>query len=304
MAPDVPFEKRACAIHVPAGSFWMGAQSDAPGAPGYDPDASPDEAPVRRVEVAAFWIQHHEVTVGEFRECVQSGGCSRSEVAGRRPCLPADRCEAPHRTARTFNFDVDDRISNPVVGVTWRGAADYCHWLGGRLPTEAEWEYAARGPSSWRYPWGRSAPSCRFAIMREAGKGGCGAEGPREAFEAQRRNYSWLGLVSISGGVWEWTADWYADAYAADASRPQGPAQGTHRVIRGGGWTTEDPTELRSAFRAAQPPDEVTDDVGFRCAADEADVAPRPENTWRPSMPPVPPEELASGRETLPATPP
>jgi formylglycine-generating enzyme required for sulfatase activity len=243
-----------CFLKVPGGEFLRGAQASDPAAPGYDPDAQPDEGPPRPTRVGRFWIQLGEVTVSHYRACLRSGGC-REEAAG----------------AGGGSLSRGGSHLAPVTGVSWFAARDYCAWLGARLPTEAEWEYAARGPEARRYPWGDAPPDCTRASMRLPGElGGCGIGGPREFDFGGRAGRGWFPAVGLAGNAWEWTADWYAeDAYARATSEDlRGPPTGVRRVQRGGGWRTADPVELRSAYRAALEPELRMDDTGFRCAAD------------------------------------
>ncbi len=248
-----------CFLEVPAGAFLMGAQSTDPGAPGYDPRARPEEAPPHQVSLPSFWIQRQEVSTSEYQFCVQEGWCSEEAVA----------------TSGGFsNYGQQTRRQYPINSVTWAGAVRYCAFLGARLPTEAEWEYAARGTSGRAFPWG-DEPRCGVKndhpteLATDPGREEtCHNEGTVPL--GRLRGTSEAGVMGMAGSVWEWTADWYAaDAYAThDAASPRGPVSGTRRVQRGGGWTSEDAFELRSAARGGLKPDDKFNDVGFRCVRD------------------------------------
>jgi formylglycine-generating enzyme required for sulfatase activity len=132
-------------------------------------------------------------------------------------------------------------LDRPVVMVTWHGAAAYCEWAGGRLPTEAEWEYAARGPKGNLYPWGDAPPTCDLAnygdcsrVLVQAGSRPAGA--------------SWCGALDMAGNVWEWVADWFGSYSGLAQENPTGPASGDVPVLRGGGWHSPR-RELRAAYR-------------------------------------------------------
>lgn len=252
-----------CFLRVPAGPFRMGAQGAAPTAPGYDPAAEPHEGPVHVVHLDGYWIGRTEFTVSLWQRCVEE-----------RWCDPADAAAG----SALFNQG-SDRRNHPINGVTWSGAQRACAWLGGRLPTEAEWERAARGDDLRRWPWG-DLPRCGVMPHRTTPTG-AGASVPDDQAEAEcalsgtqstgrLRGSSPVGALGMGGNVWEWVADWYApDAYTHHAdTNPTGPAHGVARVQRGGGWTSLDPLDLRAAVRAHLRPDQRVHDVGFRCVRD------------------------------------
>jgi formylglycine-generating enzyme required for sulfatase activity len=243
---------------LPEDTFIMGAQADDPDAPGYDPEADEDEGPPHRVRLRPFRMHRYEVTVVQFRWCVWLGACKGEDV---------------DQSGGYFNYGQPNRDRHPVNGVTWFGARDYCAWIGGRLPTEAEWEFAARGGRlGLRFPWASEpAPTCTHAVMAGGAGGRCPTDSTSEvdalAPDGQNRVF-WI--EHMAGNVWEWTADWYAaDWYArSPGDNPTGPATGTGRVQRGGGWTDEDPFTLRTTFRAQMDPTMKLADIGFRCVAD------------------------------------
>jgi formylglycine-generating enzyme required for sulfatase activity len=248
-----------CFVRVPGGSFPMGAQAASADAPNHDPDAEPHEGPVHVVTVSSFWIHRHEATVGQLERCLGSGWCREADV-GREP---------------GSTLEAEGSRDRPATHVTWAGAERFCAWLGGRLPTEAEWEYAARGADGRRWPWGDEPgcgtgyedPSAAWSKLMETPP--CRHDAPSPPPDL--RGPSPFGVQGLAGNVWEWVADtWAADAYASHAATdPTGPAPGNVKVLRGGGWMDEDARELRSAGRTPMPADAKLPDVGFRCVLSE-----------------------------------
>lgn len=245
----------SCFNKIAGGSFLMGAQKADPAGPGYDAHAEPNEAPPHTVTVAPFWIQRHEVSAVLYRECVTSGWCKEADVL------------TDHALSTLKDPALDHR---PINGVTWDGAQRLCSWLGGRLPTEAEWEFAARGTEGRTFPWGQDV-GCGHAPQWTPD--GVGGPPPETCEGAVMKNVDDSAMrtpevtIWLGGNVWEWVGDWYAEPYAAGAATdPTGPTSGTHRVQRGGSFMSATPWELRSAARAAVPPDQKLPDVGFRCA--------------------------------------
>jgi sulfatase modifying factor 1 len=219
-------------VLIPGGEFLMGA------------DEQGDHSPVHRVRLGAFFIDRYEVTNAQYQSFCQA--------TGRR--LP--------QFWATSGFRSGPRYPNhPVVGVSWRDASDYAAWRGKRLPTEAEWEYAARGGlAGLDFPNGNSLqPS--DGNYNESGQGGPVGVGSYPA--------NGFGLHDMQGNVVEWVADLYGAEYYASspAVKPQGPATGRFRVIRGGGWHSGASCN-RVHFRNALPPNWVDFNVGFRCAKD------------------------------------
>lgn len=257
-----------CFVPVPGGTFLMGAQATEAKAPGYDADASPNEGPPRMVSVSPFWIGRGEMSVGVFRECARAGKCDVADVAtegGYSTWAPLD---AP---------DVPTSLSRPLNGVSWKGARDTCAFVGGRLPTEAEWEFAARGTDGRHWPWGNQ-PLCAsppkddpFTRTQEDTKT-CTQDGPWRMSDMP--NPSPFGLVGMAGNLWEWVGDWYApDGLPAAGSKdPSGPATGETRGQRGGSWTASSPADLRVTVRGGLDPESKLNDVGFRCVFGGADV--------------------------------
>jgi formylglycine-generating enzyme required for sulfatase activity len=222
----------AAAVLIPAGTFTMG-----------DDEA----APRRELHVSAFYLDRHEVTTARYDAFLKATGSLR----------PPDGYDDVGRAA-------DGNL--PVVGVDWHDAAAYCRWAGKRLPTEAEWEKAARGTDERDYPWGDDPPTpahAAFARSAESAyRGGMTAVGSHPAGKSP------YDVDDLAGNVSEWVADWYAEGFASsDVRDPQGPETGTGKVIRGGGWY-DPPDRLMAAKRYFASPDQRSDDIGFRCAAD------------------------------------
>jgi formylglycine-generating enzyme required for sulfatase activity len=223
-------------VYVPAGTFLMGSAES-------DPNADEDEKPQHEVTLDAFWIDRYEVNNTQYTRCVEAGDCQKSDYA-------------------------DDPVYNgadyPVVGVSWQNAVDYCQWIGGRLPTEAEWEYAARGPDDGRiYPWGDDPPTCERAQFW-----GCSEESTL-AVGSLPEGASWCGVHDLAGNVWEWVNDWYDSDYYASSppQNPRGPETGSDRVLRGGSWSNIE-EHVRAAYRYYRHPDVRYNDFGFRCVVE------------------------------------
>jgi formylglycine-generating enzyme required for sulfatase activity len=221
-------------IYVPSGEFTMGSSDD-------DRDGRDEEKPAHTVDLAAFWIDRTEVTNAQYRACVEAGACPEPT------CWEND------------DLNADDQ---PVVCVTWDDAQAFAAWAGGRLPTEAEWEKAARGTDGRLYPWGVDAPDCEKANL----KGCAGKTIPVASMAAGASPY---GPMEMAGNVWEWVADWYDEDYysSSPASNPQGPDAGERRVLRGGSFDMSAP-RLRCAFRIGSLPAYSNWDLGFRVAMD------------------------------------
>lgn len=217
-------------VSVPAGEFQMGSPQGA---------GESDERPQRTVYLDAFWIGQTEVTNAQYQRCVAAGICRQSGYAGDGRFKGANQ---------------------PVVGVSWDDATAYCAWAGLRLPTEAEWEKAARGTDGRIYPWGNQAPACDLANYFDC-VGGLASAG---SYPAGASPY---GVLDMAGNVWEWVADWYDGNYyaSAPAANPTGPAAGEFRVLRGGSTYNND-NIVRSAYRDINTPDFRRYGVGFRCA--------------------------------------
>jgi formylglycine-generating enzyme required for sulfatase activity len=221
-------------VLVPAGEFTMGS-----------PEGDPDEKPAHKVQISAFFMDKYEVTVKQYAAFLQESGGDR----------PAEW--------KTMNKTANQ--NRPVMGVDWADAARYCKWAGKRLPTEAEWEKAARGTDGRLYPWGNDPPTPLHANYGKREWNNHEALVPVGTLEAGKSPY---GIYDMAGNVWEWVSDWYDNDYykQSPSESPTGPSTGGFKVIRGGSWNTS-ARNLRAADRYFDPPSFRSQYVpGFRCA--------------------------------------
>jgi formylglycine-generating enzyme required for sulfatase activity len=251
-------EGMAC---IPGGAFLRGAN-----------DGPRDARPQETVWVQTFYMDTHEVTVEQYEACVKTGACQ------------------PARTAYGSDYS---RPRQPKVGVSWYHAQAFCQAQAKRLPTEAEWERAARGTDGRRYPWGDEPATCERAVIMDAqGRRSCGVPWKGSApekgrtFEVGSRPPNPYGLYDLAGNAWEWTADWHAASYkacgpACRGVNPKGPCGGAEpcpghkeRVVRGGSWYW--PAEMATTYyrRGHLPGNRPYHHYGFRCAADAPLTAP------------------------------
>ena len=221
-------------VWVPAGEFTMGSEQ-----------GDDDEQPIHRVVLDSFYLDTFEVTNGRFAKFVAA-------IQSEPPWGFADQ-ETPVVQA--------DR---PVRWVNWLEATGYCLWAGKRLPTEAEWEKAARGTDGRTYPWGNDPPTAAHAVFGLT-------EGAETVSSIGNRHLgsSPYGVHDLAGNLYEWVTDWYDEAFYTrpPARNPRGPVEGTTKVQRGGSYING-PYRLRSAFRTKGDPTEHDPHVGFRCAHD------------------------------------
>ncbi len=214
-------------VLIPAGPFQMGSES------GQD-----DEKPMHAVTLDAFYIDQYEVTNAQFRQCVEAGTC---------------------QTPGCSYYDDEAKENHPVVCVTWDQVNTYCEWRDAKLPTEAEWEKAARGTDGRTYPWGEDI-DCEHANYGDCG----GQTKPVGSLPAGASPYD---IYDMAGNVWEWVVDWYAEDYysSAPGANPMGPDSGEFRVVRGGTWSGSG-DGARASGRGRRSPAGTSSYVGFRCA--------------------------------------
>jgi formylglycine-generating enzyme required for sulfatase activity len=239
-------------VYVPAGTLLMGSVR------AIDPNVWHDEEPQHEVTLDGFWIDRTEVTNEQFTLCVQAGSCQPPEYFQQFPEFWSD-------------YDGDTR---PVVGVSWYAAQTYCTWAGGQLPTEAQWEYAARGNDGRLYPWGNEFDgqkvnfcdtNCTYSWKDDNYDDGYTFTAPVGSYPA---GDSWVGATDMAGNTSEWVADWYREDYysSSPAENPTGPEDSgrgiPRRVLRGGSWLNR-AREVRSADRGGSP----SPAYGIRCVA-------------------------------------
>ena len=225
---------------IPAGEFEMGSDKGLSG-----------ERPAHKVILRDFYIDLFEVTNDKYRACVSAGKCQ----------IPKNT-----RSLKRATYYGNPSFGNyPVVYVTWQMAQDFCAWRAARLPTEAEWEKAARGPLTDSrlaptYPWGEGA-FCTIANY-------CQDDTTETGRYENGRSY--YGLYDMAANVAEWVADWYDEnAYqSAPTENPTGPPSGSLKVVRGGSFNDHSYTDIQSFHRTAYAPEDATYFIGFRCVKD------------------------------------
>jgi formylglycine-generating enzyme required for sulfatase activity/serine/threonine protein kinase len=259
-------------VLIPAGQFFMGSELK---------DAPANQKPSHNVSLGAFCIDLYEVTAKQYRECSDVGKCRRATPEVEWPNITA----ADKKTYSTLCTLADpEKADHPANCLNWDMANTYCKNNDKRLPTEAEWEYATRGPDGRVYPWGDEAPTaqhlnaCGSECLAWAKQNKVSQQFPGALYEADDgyattapvgkfpAGRSRFGPFDVVGNVWEWVADWQGDYQAGDLKNPTGPESGEKRVIRGGAWNGSFPEWLHPAFRYAQDPKSQSHGVGFRCA--------------------------------------
>jgi len=236
-------------ILIPAGSFQMGCDSSNQAESCYS-----WEQPLHTVTLDAYFIDKYEVTNARYQACVDAGGCTA-------PGSVDSYTRSPYYGTSTY-------ADYPVILVNWQQASAFCAWSGKRLPTEAEWEKAARGSSDTRkYPWGNSAPDCTKLNYYNAGLSSY-CVGDTSRVGSYPSGASPYGVMDMGGNVWEWVNDWYSSTYysVSPSNNPQGPATGEYgtRVLRGGSWDGN-VFSVRSASRLKGYPFIWDGIIGFRC---------------------------------------
>jgi len=243
-------------VYIPKSTFYMGSNPE-------DGQSDADESPPHQVHLDAYWIDQTEVTNSMYAAFLNEAG---NQLENRAYWLDAgDEDVQVYQNEDQWNVLRGFEL-HPVVEVTWYGARAYCQWAGRRLPTEAEWELAARSDDGRKYPWGDKA-DCTLANTVEC-----------------RRQYSLpvgslpdgaspFGVLEMSGNLWEWVTDWYAPDYYSTSpiDNPTGPGEGEFRVLRGGSFG-QDRYHARTTNRRNNGPGNSQFDYGFRCAQDTGEA--------------------------------
>lgn len=236
-------------VYVPQGNFIMGSE-----------DGEANERPMHTVYLDSFWIDQTEVTNKQYQVCVNAGACeppsSNTSYLQEANCYGGS-CVYP------FDYYGDPKFDNyPVIFVSWNQANAYCSWVGRQLPTEAQWEKAARGPDANIYPWGNFEPNGNLlnynSIIGDTTKVG--------SYQSGKSIY---GAYDMAGNVWEWVNDWYDGSYYQNSplSNPLGPETGDGKVLRGRSLGSYGGYSVRSSYRYWRyPTDASQGDFGFRCA--------------------------------------
>jgi eukaryotic-like serine/threonine-protein kinase len=269
--PPVP----ACAagmILIPGGKFFMGSD---------DKNDLALERPAHKVTLASFCIDTFEVTTEDYRACSDQGECRRASQTNEWEGISAKERKAFDPLCNTRDPAVRSR--HPINCIDWDQAVEFCKAKKKRLPTEAEWEYAARGPDGRKYPWGDEEPAPN--LLNACGKE-CLAWGKKNGVDEQAmfkaddgwettapvgsfpRGASRYGVQDVVGNVWEWVSDYFDDYKPDELDNPTGPITGEMRVIRGGAWNGAFASWVRPTFRYRDIPSKRSYGIGFRCASD------------------------------------
>ncbi len=246
-------------VVIPEGSFMMGCDDSS----AYE--CKSNEMPYHEITLSEYSIDKYEVTLGQYTECIEAGACNNN-----------DEYEIHYQTNSEYhkcNIGTMGKESYPVNCISWYGAKAYCEWKGKRLPTEAEWEKAARGTDGRQYPWGNEKVSCEYAVMydNDYEMPGCGTWSTLP-IGSRPEGASPYGIYDMTGNVWEWVKDWYGAGYYSQSPdlNPKGPGETigsmNYKVVRGGSMETS--SEYLSIFSRSysQPYYKNKYLFGFRCA--------------------------------------
>jgi eukaryotic-like serine/threonine-protein kinase len=274
--PPVP-ECPTDTVKIPAGQFFMGSEQK---------DAPANEKPSHNVTLDPFCMDLHEVTASQYKACADVGKCKRAPKEVDWPKISdADR----KLYSPLCTFDDPTKTEHPINCVTWEMADNYCAVNAKRLPTEAEWEFATRGPDGRVYPWGDEPPTAEHlnACGTECSSWGKKHDAPLTALYTEDDGFvatapvgsfpkgrSRFGPYDVVGNVWEWTSTWYGPYSVEKTTNPRGPAQGERRVIRGGAFNGGYESWLHPSFRYGQVPEAQSHGIGFRCVGEVAKPGP------------------------------
>jgi formylglycine-generating enzyme required for sulfatase activity len=253
---------------IPGGTFTMGALES-------DPSAGFDEVPEHEVIVDTFYLDKFEITVAQYAAFLNTlgtfeGACQEIDCAWPRGLIgyTSYLIQVDEDDVRTYEA-MEEFENYPINHVSWYGADTYCRAVGARLPTEAEWEYAARGSDGRVYPWGYEPPDETRAVYFST------SYTDLKPVDALPDGASPFGIYGMAGSMWEWVSDWYDPNYYTNSpvDNPSGPEDGEVKVVRGGAWPNNNQEDrIRSANRNWREIAFFSPDLGFRCAYDLEDV--------------------------------
>jgi serine/threonine-protein kinase len=255
-------------LFVPGGTFQMGT-----GTAG-NSDAGMYEFPEHPVQIDNFWIDKYHINNKQYAEFLNLRGNQQENGV---TWLEIDSEFVLIHIIGNYYWPKVYFADHPVVDVSWYGARAYCEWIGGRLPTEAEWEYAASGPENWIYPWGNEY-DCEKGNFNDwidenvpvfpPGERGCDGYDFTSPIDAYPQGASWVGALDLAGNVWDWVSDWGVSFYPSGLQvNPTGPESGTMKIVRGGSWNNHD-WGVRTTMRGDYPPTVQSAYIGFRCVYD------------------------------------
>ena len=242
-------------VFIPEGPFTMGFEIENDSEWG-----DMDEEPVHEVTLSAYWMDKYEVTSYDFAEFLNSHQASAGRFIEITPSVTVEFVEGKYLSRPELE-------NHPVNRVSWYGADAYCRWKGKRLPTEAEWEKAARGTDQRIFPWGNEFPdNSRVTYRRKFSEMGFKV---MEPVDSMSQGVSPYGIHHMAGNVWEWVADWFDGGTYEDRELkdPKGPETGISKVLRGGNWYYK-AYYMRTTYRFNERPDQFNIWQGFRCQRD------------------------------------
>jgi formylglycine-generating enzyme required for sulfatase activity len=256
----------AVMVYVPGGIFQMGIGPD---------QAAPvnaNETPQHPVRVNGFWIDKHQIDHKQYAEFLYMRG---NQVEQGVTWCDSESEYSLFENRGDFVKPYLGFDDHPVIGISWYGAQAYCDWVGGRLLTEAEWEYAASGPENRIFPWGNEYDCTKGNFsegtdgddsVSSAGERGCDGYDLTSPVDAHPQGASWVGVLDLAGNVWDWVADWGVSTYHAGLQfNPTGPESGINKIARGGSWDNYG-WDVRTTLRGEYNPTERSPFIGFRCA--------------------------------------